>query len=133
MYKSVRQTLTAFSTCEAETGAMADAIADMLRIESYVTQVGEVSEKLAWGDNAASVACLTKPRFQETLWRTRHFGLRASWIRDVLKESNLAVLHKPGAELTADLLTKTLPRLKLEQFRTAIGVCRVHDDNLHLS
>ncbi|OLP82434.1 hypothetical protein AK812_SmicGene36910 [Symbiodinium microadriaticum] len=71
MYKSVRQTLTAFSTCEAETGAMADAIADMLRIESYVTQVGEVSEKLAWGDNAASVACLTKPRFQETLWRTR--------------------------------------------------------------
>ncbi|OLP94992.1 Retrovirus-related Pol polyprotein from transposon TNT 1-94 [Symbiodinium microadriaticum] len=133
MYKSVRQTLTAFSTCEAETGAMADAIADMLRIESYVTQVGEVSEKLAWGDNAASVACLTKPRFQETLWRTRHFGLRASWIRDVLKESNLAVSHKPGAELTADLLTKTLPRLKLEQFRTAIGVCRVHDDNLHLS
>ena len=112
MYKSVRQTLTAFSTCEAETGAMADAIADMLRIESYVTQVGEVSEKLAWGDNAASVACLTKPRFQETLWRTRHFGLRASWIRDVLKESNLAVSHKPGAELTADLLTKNSSQIE---------------------
>ncbi|CAE7231546.1 unnamed protein product [Symbiodinium sp. CCMP2592] len=133
MYKSTRQTLTAFSTCEAETAAMADALADMLRLECYVTQLGEVSEMLAEGDNAASIASLTKPRFQETLWRTRHFGLRASWIRDVLKESGIALSHKAGSELTADLLTKTLPRLKLEQFRRAIGVCRVHDDNIHVS
>ena len=31
MYRSAQQTLTAHSTCEAETGAMADAIADMLK------------------------------------------------------------------------------------------------------
>ncbi|CAE7399595.1 unnamed protein product [Symbiodinium pilosum] len=127
MYRSARQTLTAHSTCEAETGAMADAIADMLKIAIFVGQVGEISALKAEGDNAASLATLAKARFQETLWRTRHFALRASWVRDMLREHGIELSHKAREELSADLLTKTLARVKLEQFRKQVSVVKLHE------
>ena len=127
MYKSSRQSLTAYSTCEAETCAMADAIADQLRMEYFVLQVGSVESCQAGGDNAASLAALAKPRFHEMLWRTRHFGLRASWIRDTSRQHEITLNHKAGSELAADLLTKSLSRVKLEQFRPMLGVIRAHD------
>ena len=127
MYRSARQTLTAHSTCEAETGAMADAIADMLKMAVFVGQVGEISALKAEGDNAASLATLAKARFQETLWRTRHFALRASWVRDMLREHGIDLQHKAGEELSADLLTKTLARVKLEQFRRQVSVVKLHE------
>ena len=126
-HRSARQTLTAHSTREAETGAMADAIADMLKIAIFVGQAGQITALKAEGDNAASLASLAEARFQETLWRTRHFALRASWVRDVLREHNIALRHKAGDELFADLLTKTLARVKLEQFRKQVSVVKLHD------
>ena len=127
MYRSARQTLTAHSTCEAETGAMADAIADMLKMAIFVGQVGQISALKAEGDNAASLTSLAKARFQETLWRTRHFALRASWVRDMLREHGIELSHKAGEELSADLLTKTLARVKLEQFRKQVSVVKLHE------
>ena len=45
-----------------------------------------------------------------------------SWLRDQVRESGLTLTHRPGAELIADLLTKTLPKGRLAELRRKIGL-----------
>ena len=120
-WESTKQQLTALSSCEAEldaavtgvkqTGGIVDAIADLdatwaVRTEMYV-------------DNAAALRSM---KFVATSWRNRHFAIRASWIRDMIEQKEIIVMHKPGKDLEADALTKILDRVKLQEMRKKLGL-----------
>ena len=68
-------------------------------------------------DNLSCVTLLNKPTWNQLGWRTRHFAIRASWIRDQLREERVAVQHYAGRELVADALTKVLQRTRLREMR----------------
>ena len=48
--------------------------------------------------------------------------MRATWVRDWIKEEDIEVYHKKGTELTADALTKVLDKTKLEQARGRLSL-----------
>ena len=68
-------------------------------------------------DNLSCKTLLNKPTWNQLGWRTRHFAIRASWIRDQLREERVAVQHYAGRELVADALTKVLQRTRLREMR----------------
>ena len=67
----------------------------------------------AFGDNAGALQLLKKDRFHEQVMRTRHFAIRAAYLRDLACRYDVKILHKGTNDLEADGLTKVLKRAKL--------------------
>ena len=80
---------------------------------------GNQIETVLIGDNTAALRVLTT---EITRWRTRHFAIRAGWIRDHLRASGISVEHRKGALLVSDALTKVLERVKLAEARRRLGM-----------
>ena len=55
--------------------------------------------------------------------KIKHVNLRLHWLRDVVESGYLSPVHLSIHKMPADLLTKTLPRVKVQQFR---GMMRLH-------
>ncbi|CAE7481789.1 unnamed protein product [Symbiodinium sp. KB8] len=120
-WKSARQNLTAFSAQEAELEGMAQTLALGLRVSRLVERLAQRSVcKVMECDNAAALVACTKEDFYEDEVRTRHFGMRTSWIRDQAVNHHVEIRHRPGAELVSDALTKTLPRQKLHHWMSVL-------------
>ena len=66
------------------------------------------------GDNYAAIRTLQS---EVTSWRTRHFAIDATWIRDLMKAEDINIIHRPGKELIADGMTKLLHKVQLGDFR----------------
>ena len=61
---------------------------------------------MTWlGDNMATLHTLTT---DVTSWRTRHYALRAAFMRCHIEHKGIDIQYKPGKDLTADALTKVL-------------------------
>ena len=70
-------------------------------------------------------ACIHTLATEVSSWRTRHYAMRASWIRDMIGEEKIYVVYQPGTEHIADGLTKILCRLKLEEARERLLLQKV--------
>ena len=54
--------------------------------------------------------------------RTKHINIRHHYIREQYEERVIEPLHVAGIDNPADLFTKSLPVIKVEQFRSKIGL-----------
>ena len=121
---SSKQTVTAWSVCEAETDALALAMSEAMKIlpllEALTGRPFESHVKM-FGDNSASIVVANRETFFVKTWRTRAFALRASWLRDQIRDQNVLLQHHPGATLVADMLTKVLSKTKLAELRSNAG------------
>ena len=72
-----------------------------------------------FGDNMAAIKSIMT---QVTSWRTRHYAMRASWIRDMISKEEVQLQHRKGTELVSDALTKILDKQKLATARTRLGL-----------
>eukprot|EP00974_Lingulodinium_polyedra_P021520 2079906-Lingulodinium_polyedra.AAC.1 len=50
-------------------------------------------------DSMATIRTITH---EVISWRTRHYALRAAWIRDIIKEERIEVEHEKGVDICAD-------------------------------
>ena len=57
---------------------------------------------------------LTNPAMQK---RTKHIDTKFHFIREEVDENSIQLVYTPTDQMTADLLTKALPQVKLEQHR----------------
>ncbi len=130
-WASVKQSLTTLSSCEAELVAAVTGIKlgmgvrQLLRelLDPLVTTVTEEDQSaidtpvVLLQDNEACIRTLTT---EVTSWRTRHYALRAAWIRDVIMQEGVVVKYQPGKDILADGLTKVLPKEKLKESRAKL-------------
>ena len=72
------------------------------------------AELRMFGDNEAALTTLLT---NVTSWRTRHYAIRAAWLRDAITEGNCALQHVSGKHLISDALTKVLEKTKLAEAR----------------
>ena len=122
-WASKRQALTAYSTCEAELEAMASTAQELLHASELVHALTGKCLKLEMkADNASAVTLVVRSRFIAHAWRTRHFAIRASWLRDVAASKDIQVEHVAGASLVADMLTKSLQKGRLALLRPMLGL-----------
>ena len=122
---SSKQTVIAWSVCEAETDALALAVSEVskaLPLLECLTGRSVLRQVELFRHNAASTTVANQETFFAKSWRTRAFALRAAWLRDQIRESSLTLAHHPGPELIADMLTRSLPKGHLAELRIKIGL-----------
>ena len=103
-----RQERISLSTCEAELLAHRKGLQIGLNVRDVVQEAtGQVVQMKMEGDNAGAVRSV---KAGVTSWKTRHYAIDASWIREKLQEESIDLQHRPGKSLIADGMTKVLPR-----------------------
>ena len=116
-YSSKKQSLVALSTMEAETTAMTEAIKEGLWLRNLCHDMRIFGEHhkppanifIINSDSESALKAIRNPIFHA---RTKHFDIRQHFIRDIVSKGDVTVDFIEGIKNPADLLTKSLERVK---------------------
>ena len=106
-WEASRQAFVVLRTAEGEpmsyleSMVMGDSLASLIE----VVEGRKIGQKIIYGDNTAAIAILENP---DGPWRTRHLRLRATALRERLKDGSWIIHHLRGVKLVADFLTKII-------------------------
>ena len=70
-------------------------------------------------DNRSAISVAKNPEHHGCM---KHLDLRFFWLRDAVEAGTIEPVHLRTDEMPADLLTKALPRVKVELFRRMMGL-----------
>ena len=118
---SQKQDTLALSSCEAELMAGTEAARQAIWLRDVLSEVTGCSrEKVTIRiDNQSGIALTKNTVFHG---RSKHIHSRYHFIRECVARELIEVEHVPGTEQKADILTKTLGRIKFKEMRDFIGV-----------
>ena len=119
-WQSKLQKCVALSTTEAEYIAMTEACKDLLWLKEFLQELGLKQEKYVLYCDSQSAIHLSKNSSFHS--RTKHIDVRYHWIREALDGKLLQLEKVHTDENGADMLTKSLPRDKLEICRQEAGL-----------
>lgn len=119
-WQSKLQKCVALSTTEAEYIAATEACKDLLWLKEFLQELGLKQEKYVLYCDSQSAIHLSKNSSFHS--RTKHIDVRYHWIREALDKKLLQLEKVHTDENGADMLTKSLPRDKLEICRQESGL-----------
>ena len=122
-WRSRKQSIVTLSTTEAEYVALCDAAQEAVWLRRLLGDIGFVQNQptLIHEDNQGA-KCLSQNPKDHT--RTKHIDIKYHYIREKVAEKHLAVQHCVTGDMTADTLTKGLPKPAFEKHRAGMGVHR---------
>ena len=121
-WSSKLQTLTTLSSTEAEFIAAVEAGKEIAWMRNLLTEMGySVTNQSSTLhiDNCSAISVAKNP---EHFGRLKHLDLRFHWLRDACQSGMIDPTFCPTADMPADLLTKPLAKVKVEQFRSLMGL-----------
>ena len=124
-WASSKQSIVSISSCEAELNANVTGVKLGIGIRNVLNELlqEEVPMRLIGGNLEALMSITT----EVTSWRSRHYAMRAAWIRDMVRIAKIEVAHERGTTLVSDASTKVLERTKLKEARQRLGLVQ-HDE-----
>ena len=124
---SCKQEIVALSSCEAEFMAATEAAKQAIWLQDLLGEViGQASSKVVIKvDNKCTISLSKNPVFHG---RSKHIHRRFHFIRECVENDQVEVEHVAGSEQRADVLTKSLGRIKFAEMRKLIGVQMVEED-----
>ena len=128
---STKQEIVALSSCDAEFMAATEAAKQAVWLQDLLSEtVGEDCKCVTIRvDNKSAIALTKNPVFHG---RSNHIHRRFHFIRECVEHEQVEVEHVPGNEQRADILTKSLGRIKFKEMRAMIGVEDVSEEGLKL-
>ncbi|XP_056862390.1 uncharacterized mitochondrial protein AtMg00810-like [Raphanus sativus] len=131
IWSSTKQELVALSSCEAEFMAATEAAKQAIWLQELLSEVDGTQSELVVikVDNKSAIALTKNPVFHG---RSKHIHRRFHFIRECVENEQIEVEHVPGVDQKADILTKSLGRIKFKEMRRLIGVQDVSEENLKL-
>jgi len=127
-WSSKQQSTVALSSTEAEYMALTQACKEAMWVRRFMREIQSISEQklpptippiTIFADNQGSMALAKNPEFHS---RTKHIHIQQHFIREKVVEEEVRLEYLSTGDMAADLLTKALPREKVERFREYIGV-----------
>ena len=108
-WRAHKQPLVAFSTVEAEYIGASDAAKEAIWISSLFTRLLSLDAypQEIFVDNQDAIQLAKNPKFHE---RTKHIGVQYQFVRDTCEHNAICTTYLPTSEMTADIMTKSLPR-----------------------
>jgi hypothetical protein len=82
-------------------------VTEVLSTPSTAPETLDVPEQLLYLDNQGAMELAKNPRFHE---RTKHINIRYHFVRDACERKALRINYIATADMTADIMTKSLPR-----------------------
>ena len=118
---STKQEIVALSSCEAEFMAATEAAKQAIWLQELLSEaVGKESKSVVVKvDNKYAIALSKNPVFHG---RSKHIHKRFHFIRECVENEQIEVEHIPGSEQKANILTKSLGRIKFKEMCDLIGV-----------
>ena len=113
---SKRQTMVALSSTESEYIAMGEAAKDAVWLREWLIGVLGITVPIrVLCDNQAAIKIVANNTDSA---RTRHYSARHHYVRELVDEHQLKVEWINTHEQAADMLTKSLDKIKLERWRS---------------
>ncbi|RVW99354.1 Retrovirus-related Pol polyprotein from transposon RE2 [Vitis vinifera] len=120
-WSSKKQRTVARSSIKAEYRSVAATTSEINWICSLLIELGVTlpTPHVIYCDNVGVTYLYSNPIFHS---RMKHVAIDYHFIRDQVQSSVLRVTHVSSTDQLADVLTKPLPRSRLQEFRVKIGV-----------
>ncbi|XP_071708325.1 uncharacterized mitochondrial protein AtMg00810-like [Rutidosis leptorrhynchoides] len=120
-WSSKRQLTPSRSSAEAEYRGVANAIAETCWIRNLPRKLHcpLTYAALVYCDNVSSVYLSTNPVQHQ---RTKHIEIDIHFVRDLVTQGQVWVLHVPSRYQFADIFTKGLPYALFDEFRSSLSV-----------
>lgn len=118
---SSTQTVVARSSGEAEYYAAAKGAAEAIGFQSMCRDLGIELKIKVWSDSSAC-----RGMCQRTgIGKVKHMAVQMLWLQDAVRKRLLDLGAVRGACNPADLMTKHLTRLKIDEHMTCLSFCNV--------
>ena len=121
VWSSKKQKTPACSSTEAEYRSVADTAAELCWVAHLMTELGisTSSQPVIYCDNVGATYLAANPVFHS---RMKHVALDYHFVRQLVQSRLLRVTHVSSRDQLADALTKPLPRPRLEDLNSKIGL-----------
>jgi hypothetical protein len=113
-WRSSRQKLVALSSCEAEVNALCDLVRDLIPIIGLLEELQpnkKVKPVTVETDSQSAIDLVIGGGNS----RSRHFLRKVNFIKQEIDAGNVKLLYVPGVIIAADVLTKNVTGLRLQQ------------------
>ena len=120
---SKRQPIVALSTTEEEYITACEAGKEVVWMCKLLEELGFPMDKLSilHIDNQSAIQVAKHPEHHGQM---KHLDLHWFWLRDVVDKGMISPNFVPTDQMPADLLTKALPRVKVEGLCQMLGLAR---------
>jgi hypothetical protein len=119
-WQSRLQKCVALSTTEAEYIAITEGCKEIMWMKKFLQELGQNQESYVLYCDSQSAIHLSKNSTYHS--RSKHIDVRYHWIRDVLESKLLQIEKIHTNDNGADMMTKALPKEKLEFCKGAAGL-----------
>uniref|UniRef100_A0ACD5WTY3 Uncharacterized protein n=1 Tax=Avena sativa TaxID=4498 RepID=A0ACD5WTY3_AVESA len=124
-WQSSKQKVVALSSCEAEYIAATTAACQgvwLSRLLSELVEEKEGKPATIFVDNKSAIQLSKNPVFHD---RSKHIEVRFHFIRESIEQGKVEIDYISTDDQLADILTKSLGRVRFQDLRTRIGVTDV--------
>ena len=127
-WRSTKQKLVTKSSTEAELLALSHAATKLIQWQRFFKEIGfDPNKKQTINcNNLQTIRLLTKSD-AELNTKLRHVNIYHHWLRQEVRNGNINIKWVPTADITADGLTKALPRQKHKTFIQQLNLVNIKD------
>ncbi|KAK9076083.1 hypothetical protein SSX86_004416 [Deinandra increscens subsp. villosa] len=120
-WTSQKQHTVALSSCHAEYMAATEAACQALWLRNIFSEItGEQPQCVELRvDNKGAIGLSKNPTFHK---RSKHIDTKHHFIRECVERGQITVEHVDGKLQKADILTKSLPRIKFAEMKDLVGL-----------
>ena len=123
-WSSKKQATVAKSSTEAEYVALSFATQEAVWLRRLLESINcsETTPTTIFEDNQGAIDLSRNPKHHN---RTKHIDISFHFTRERVASKEVNVEYCPTSEMTADIMTKALPRVTFEKLREYMGVVKV--------
>ena len=120
-WSSKKQSIVALSSTEAEYVALCSAAQETVWLRNLLSDIGctQNTATLIREDNQGAICLAKNPKDHP---RTKHIDVRYHYVRETVERKVMRIEYIPTGDMTADALTKGLPKPSFEKHRLGMGV-----------
>lgn len=112
-WRSRKQRSVALSSAEAEYMSISDAAKEAICLSKLLKEIGfwDLARTVLFNDNQSAGKLAKNPVFHA---RSKHIDIRTHFVRNTIKDAKLELRYLPTEKMPADILTKALPKAKVD-------------------